>query len=119
MFATSKAIITAAQGAFGDPAILELRAEGDRHRRQGVTALLDTLADRGDLAAGPSRQQAVDRAARWLPRLYPKIPDMLRFVGPFHEAEARLRGHSPGVLTRKSNLFWMGEPRLPYSNESL
>jgi AcrR family transcriptional regulator len=62
MFATSKAIITAAQGAFGDPAILELRAEGDRHRRQGVTALVDTLAGRGDLAAGLSRQQAVDRA---------------------------------------------------------
>jgi AcrR family transcriptional regulator len=62
MFATSKAIITAAQGAFGDPALLELRAEGDRHRRLGVTALVDTLADRGDLAVGLSRQQAVDRA---------------------------------------------------------
>ena len=36
-------------------------------------------------------QQAVDRAARWLPRLYPKLPECLRFVGPFHEAEARLR----------------------------
>jgi uncharacterized protein (DUF2236 family) len=57
-------------------------------------------------------QQAVDRAARWLPRLYPKIPEMLRFVGPFHEAEARLSGRSPSMLTRKSNLFWMGEPRL-------
>src|SRR5215469_9446879 len=62
MFATSKAIIAAAQGAVGDPTILELRAEGDRHRRQGVTALVDTLADRGDLVAGLSRQQAVDRA---------------------------------------------------------
>jgi uncharacterized protein (DUF2236 family) len=64
-------------------------------------------------------QQAVDRAARWLPRLYPKIPEMLRFVGPFHEAEARLRGCSPGALTRKSNSFWMGEPRLLYWEESL
>jgi hypothetical protein len=43
---------------------------------------------------------------------------MLRFVGPFHEAEARLRGRSPGVLMRKSNLFWMGEPRLLYSEPS-
>jgi uncharacterized protein (DUF2236 family) len=64
-------------------------------------------------------QQAVDRAARWLPRLYPKIPEMLRFVGPFHEAEARLRGRSPSALTRKSNRFWMGEPRLLYGEESL
>ncbi len=64
-------------------------------------------------------QQAVDRVARWLPRLYPRIPEMLRFVGPFHEADARLRGHLPGALTRKSNRFWMGEPRLLYSEESL
>jgi hypothetical protein len=60
----------------------------------------------------------VERAARWLPRLYPKTPEMLRFVGPFHEAEARLRGCSPGALTRKSNCFWMGEPRLLYWEES-
>jgi uncharacterized protein (DUF2236 family) len=63
-------------------------------------------------------QRAADRAARRLPRLYPRIPEMLRFVGPFHEAEARLRGRSPGVLMRKSNLFWMGEPRLLYSEQS-
>jgi uncharacterized protein (DUF2236 family) len=61
-------------------------------------------------------QQAVDRAARWLPGLYPKLPGILRFVGPFHEAEARLRGHSPSALTRRSNLFWMGERRLLYSD---
>jgi uncharacterized protein (DUF2236 family) len=64
-------------------------------------------------------QRAVDRAARWLPRLYPKMPEVLRFVGPFHEAEARLRGRSPSALTRKNNLFWMGEPRLLYGEESL
>jgi uncharacterized protein (DUF2236 family) len=60
-------------------------------------------------------QQSVDRATRWLPRLYPKLPEILRFVGPFHEAEARLRGRSPSALTRRSNLFWMGEPRLLYA----
>jgi uncharacterized protein (DUF2236 family) len=63
-----------------------------------------------------SEQQAVDQAARWLPRLYPHIPEMLRFVGPFHEASSRLRGRSPGALTRKSNRFWMGEPQLLYSD---
>ncbi len=63
-------------------------------------------------------QQAVDRAARWLPRLYSRIPEMLRFVGPFHEAEARLLGRSPSVLTRRSSRFWMGEPRLLYWEES-
>jgi uncharacterized protein (DUF2236 family) len=70
------------------------------------------------LPFGKREQQAVDRAARWLPRIYPRIPEMLRFVGPFHEAEARLRGCSPGALTQKSNRFWMGEPRLLYSEQS-
>jgi uncharacterized protein (DUF2236 family) len=70
------------------------------------------------LPFGVREQQAVDRAARWLPRLYPHIPGTLRFVGPFHEAKARLRGRSPGALTRKSNRFWMGEPRLLYSDFS-
>jgi uncharacterized protein (DUF2236 family) len=68
------------------------------------------------LAFSAQEQLAVDRAARWLPRLYPQLPEMLRFVGPFHEAQSRLRGRSPGALTRRSNLFWMGEPRLLYAN---
>ncbi len=70
------------------------------------------------LQFGPQEQQAVDRVAHWLPRVYPRMPTMLRFVGPFHEAEARLHGRSPSMLTRKSNRFWMGEPRLLYWDES-
>jgi uncharacterized protein (DUF2236 family) len=65
-----------------------------------------------------AEQQAVQRAARRLPRLYPHLPGRLRFVGPFHEAEDRLRGRAPGVLTRNSNRFWMGQPRLLYSDFS-
>ena len=61
-------------------------------------------------------EQAVSQAARWLPRLYPHMPSAIRFVGPFHEAQARLRGRKPGALTRKSNRFWMGQPRLLYAN---
>ena len=34
----------------------------DRHRRQALAILVDGLADRGALAAGLSRQRAVDRA---------------------------------------------------------
>jgi hypothetical protein len=62
MFLASKAAITAAQGAVGDPAIVKLRTEADRHRRQALTPLIDGLADQGVLAAGLSRQRAVDRA---------------------------------------------------------
>jgi len=62
MFSASKAAIAAAQSAVVDPAILGLRAEGDRHRRQALASLVDGLADRGVLAAGLSRRRAVDRA---------------------------------------------------------
>jgi uncharacterized protein (DUF2236 family) len=61
-------------------------------------------------------QRAVGRAARLLPKVYTMIPGFLRFVGPYHEARARLQGRSPGLLTRKSNCFWMGQPRLLYSS---
>jgi uncharacterized protein (DUF2236 family) len=67
-----------------------------------------------ELSFGTPEQRAMQRAARRLPPLYRRIPGALRFVGPFHEAEARLRGRSPGPLTRRSNQFWMGQPRLLY-----
>jgi uncharacterized protein (DUF2236 family) len=73
------------------------------------------LQDAFALPFGPAEQRAVQRARRWLPPLYRSLPRSLRLVGPLHEAEARLRGHSPGPLTRRSNQFWMGEPRLLYS----
>jgi uncharacterized protein (DUF2236 family) len=64
------------------------------------------------LPFGAREEEAVHRAGRWLPRLYPSIPAGLRYVGPFHEANARLRGQPPGVITRKSNSFWMGQSTL-------
>jgi uncharacterized protein (DUF2236 family) len=70
------------------------------------------------LPFGVREEEAVHRASRWLHRLYPSIPGALRYVGPFHEADARLRGRAPGLLTRKSNYFWMGQPRLLYSGSS-
>jgi uncharacterized protein (DUF2236 family) len=69
-----------------------------------------------ELPFGAMEEQAVDWARRWLPRLYPYIPRTLRFVGPFQEAEARLRGRPPGALIRRSNCFWMGQPQLLYAS---
>jgi uncharacterized protein (DUF2236 family) len=63
---------------------------------------------------GTLEQQSVERASRWLPRVYPATPGWLRFVGPFHEAQARLSGRVPGLMTRRSNHFWMGQSRLLY-----
>jgi AcrR family transcriptional regulator len=61
-FAGSKAVIAAARGAAADPAIVELRDEGDRHRRQALQALVSALAAAGALAPGITEQEAVDRA---------------------------------------------------------
>jgi len=67
-----------------------------------------------ELPFGPLEEQSLRRATRVLPSLYPRIPRVLRFVGPYHEAQSRLAGRSPGPLTRTNNQFWMGQPRLLY-----
>ncbi|HMD20331.1 MAG TPA: oxygenase MpaB family protein [Alloacidobacterium sp.] len=67
------------------------------------------------LPFGAQEEKMVRRTAHRLHFLYPRIPGTVRFVGPYHEAEARLRGRLPGLLTRRNNCFWMGQPRLLYS----
>ena len=66
------------------------------------------------LALGSAELRSLDRARRALPRLYPLLPSALRFVGPYREAQARLRGQTPGWFTRRNNQFWMGQERLLY-----
>ena len=61
LFASGKAVITAGLGV-NDPAILELRAEADGHRRAALDALVGTLEASGALQAGLSHRRAVDRA---------------------------------------------------------
>ncbi len=63
--------------------------------------------------------RSLQRATRWLPRLYPRLPGALRFVGPYREATARLRGRPPGPFTQYNNRFWMGVPRLLYPELAL
>jgi uncharacterized protein (DUF2236 family) len=57
-------------------------------------------------------KRAAACALRWLPRIYRRIPGSLRYVGPYQEASARLRARRVGLLTRASNRFWMGQPRM-------
>ena len=60
--------------------------------------------------------QALQRAKAWLPKVYPRLPSPVRFVGPFHEAQARLRGRRVGFWTQQNNRFWMGLPELLYAD---
>lgn len=57
-------------------------------------------------------QRAAAKAIRRLPAVYRRIPTGLRYVGPYHEASARLRDRRVGLLTRASNRFWMGQSRM-------
>lgn len=57
------------------------------------------------------------RSRQWLSRIYPKLPSVFRFVGPYHEAQAHLAQRSPGLLVRRSNRFWIGEVRLPFGED--
>jgi len=59
--------------------------------------------------------RTTDRAHRWLPRAYAKLPETLRFVGPYQEAHVRLHGRSLGMLARRSNVFWIGQPTMPFA----
>jgi uncharacterized protein (DUF2236 family) len=70
------------------------------------------------LQHGVEQAALASRARRWLPRVYCNLPPTFRFVGPYHEAQARLAHRPPGLLARQSNRFWIGEPQLPFADQS-
>jgi uncharacterized protein (DUF2236 family) len=84
---------------------------------QAITAewLPERFRDEFGLRFGPREERSAQRAHTWLPRIYSKLPDAVRFVGPHQEARDRLRGRSPGTLAKRSNVFWIGQPTMPFS----
>jgi len=60
-------------------------------------------------------QASLLAARRRIPRLYARLPSAARFVGPWHQAQARLAGRSPGLIARLSNRFWIGQMLLPFA----
>jgi len=64
---------------------------------------------------GRTGQEIAARAHEWLPRIYPTLPESVRFVGPYQEAQARLQGRTLGLLERRSNVFWIGQARMPFA----
>jgi uncharacterized protein (DUF2236 family) len=62
------------------------------------------------LPYGEIERRKSERALAVLRRVYPRLPERLRHVGPYHEACARLAGvMRPGVTTRLSNRLWIGQ----------
>ena len=70
------------------------------------------------LPFGAQEQRALERARRWVPRLYRLTPRAIRYVGPYHEARARLRKRRVGWFTEQNNRFWMGQPRLLFGEKA-
>jgi len=66
------------------------------------------------MAFGPAERQSAERVCGWMPRIYPTLPEGVRFVGPYQEAQARLQGRAPTLLERRSNAFWIGQARMPF-----
>ena len=57
--------------------------------------------------------KAADNALLWIRRVYPRLPDRLRYVGPYQEAQAHLRGElQPDWMTRCLNRAWIGRPQM-------
>jgi uncharacterized protein (DUF2236 family) len=57
--------------------------------------------------------KSADNALKWIRRVYPRLPDRLRYVGPYQEAQARLRGElRPDWMTRCLNRAWIGRPQM-------
>ena len=60
----------------------------------------------------PERGRA-DRALAVIHRVYPHLPALLRYVGPYHEAQQRLAGNPiPDISTRLANRLWIGQASL-------
>ena len=72
--------------------------------------LLPRLRQDFGLPYGLSERRSAERALTMLRHLYPWMPSRLRYVGPYHEALARLAGRElPGAVTRVLNRFWIGQ----------
>jgi uncharacterized protein (DUF2236 family) len=82
---------------------------------RGFTAHLlpQRLRDAFGLDYGKDERRRAERIVCWLQYVYPRLPQSLRFVGPYHEAVRRLDGQEiPGFATQWLNLMWIGRRQL-------
>ena len=89
-----------------------LRAPG-WYRALTADLLPPSVRDGFELPHGPDERRRAERALRGLRRIYPAVPRKLRYVGPYQEANERLRGRStPGLSVRLLNRAWIGRATL-------
>ncbi|WP_263350586.1 oxygenase MpaB family protein [Acidicapsa acidisoli] len=81
--------------------------------------LPERLQEEFGLAFCRRERDAAAGARLWLPRIYGRLPATVRFTGPYLEAMSRVSGRGVGALTRTSNRFWMGQPRMMFAERGL
>jgi uncharacterized protein (DUF2236 family) len=88
------------------------------YRALTARLLPSRLREEFGLPYGPSERRSAQRALTALQYLYPRMPTRLRYVAPYHEALARLRGRGrPDSLTRALNRLWIGRDSMAIGGE--
>ena len=87
----------------------------DWYRAFTAASMPERLRSEFALEYGKREEHAAARARVRLAKIYPRAPGVLRFVGPYQEARARLLARRINALTRTSNRFWMGQPRMMFA----
>jgi uncharacterized protein (DUF2236 family) len=65
------------------------------------------------LVYGEREKQSAERTLKWIRKVYDRLPDSVRFVGPYREALAKLQGEGrPRLSVRLSNKLWVGATTL-------
>ncbi len=75
------------------------------------------LREEFQLNFGPAEQLSAKRALKRIPAVFRRLPSAIRFIGPWHEAQARLAGRAPGPIARLGNRFWIGASQMPFGRE--
>ena len=77
------------------------------------------LREEFQLSYAEREERAAVRALHWLPKIYRRLPDSVRFVGPYQEVQGKLAGRFyPDLMTQLSNRLWVGAPALLHFDES-
>jgi len=95
------------------PAARDIAAQIFSGRVTGLRLLPEQLRGAFGLPFGDAERRSAGRALRWMARIYPSLPDRLRTVGPYQEAQARVRGEDRlAHATRWLNRLWIGQPSM-------
>jgi len=88
----------------------------DWYRALTAASMPERLRSEFALEYGKREENAAARARVRLANIYRRAPAVLRFVGPYQEAKARLLARRVNVLTLTSNRFWIGQPRMMFAD---